>query len=101
MSHVSIPGSQRSRLEALFKRHGHASASAFASHLVERALGFATFPGLATLQAALKEKVDQYGYSSVDELVEHLIERGLHAYGSPETDPAKLEERLRGLGYID
>jgi hypothetical protein len=101
MSHISIPASQRSRLEALFKRHGYASAPAFASHLVERALGFASFPGPAALRAELEARAERDGYSGVDELVEHLIERGLQAYESPETDRAKLEERLRGLGYID
>jgi Arc/MetJ family transcription regulator len=42
------------------------------------------------------------GYSSVDEFVEHLIERALRETKSDdEEDRAAVEERLRGLGYID
>lgn len=42
------------------------------------------------------------GYSSVDEFVEHLIERALRETKSDDDeDRAAVEERLRGLGYID
>jgi len=46
------------------------------------------------------------GYSSVDEFVEHLIERALRETKSDggddeDGDRAAVEERLRGLGYID
>lgn len=101
MSDIAIPTSQRARLEALFKRHGHATVQAFARHLVERALGFTSPPAPGPLRQTLEQKVQDDGYSGVDELIEHLIERGLQAYEAPETDPRKLEERLRGLGYID
>jgi len=42
------------------------------------------------------------GYSSVDEFVEHLIERALReTETSDEEDQAAVEQRLRGLGYIE
>ena len=46
------------------------------------------------------------GYSSVDEFVEHLVERAVREHESKKEeqdkeDKAKVEERLRGLGYID
>lgn len=42
------------------------------------------------------------GYSSVDEFVEHLIERALRETKSDDDeDRAAVEARLRGLGYID
>lgn len=42
------------------------------------------------------------GYSSVDEFVEHLVERALRdAEPSDEDDQRAVEDRLRGLGYIE
>jgi Arc/MetJ family transcription regulator len=45
------------------------------------------------------------GYSSVDEFVEHLVERALRESKpddkSDDEERAAVEERLRGLGYID
>lgn len=46
----------------------------------------------------------ELGYSSVDEFVEHLVERALREHESQKKDKEdqkKVEERLRGLGYID
>jgi len=96
------------------------TAEAFGLHLVERGLrvyeasgagagGAAGSPVLGvgvgsapvTLGERLARVADEQGYSGPDELVEHLLERGLRAYEEPESDPAKLEARLRGLGYID
>ena len=39
------------------------------------------------------------GYSSVDELVAHLIEAALAEH--EQQDQAAVEERLKGLGYIE
>ena len=42
------------------------------------------------------------GYSSVDEFVEHLVERALReTEPGGEEDQKAVEERLRGLGYIE
>ena len=47
--------------------------------------------------AAIGEKA---GYSSVEEFVTHLIERELAQFDEAQTDE-QIEERLRGLGYIE
>ncbi|GMU83636.1 MAG: hypothetical protein AMXMBFR47_35060 [Planctomycetota bacterium] len=48
---------------------------------------------------AMAEKA---GYSSVDEFVVNMIEKELARLEGPENeDQGKLEERLRGLGYIE
>jgi Arc/MetJ family transcription regulator len=46
----------------------------------------------------------QMGYSSVDEFVEHLIERAIQENAqerNEQEDKAVVEERLKGLGYIE
>ena len=40
------------------------------------------------------------GYSSTEEFIVHIIEKELANFESAETDD-KVEERLRGLGYIE
>jgi len=48
------------------------------------------------------EKVSEAGgYSSVDEFVQHILERELGKL-DPESsgDPEAMREKLRGLGYI-
>ncbi len=40
------------------------------------------------------------GYSSTEEFIVHIIEKELANFESAETDE-KVEERLRGLGYIE
>ena len=40
------------------------------------------------------------GYSSVDEFVTHVLEREVKHLEGAETDE-QVEERLRGLGYIE
>lgn len=40
------------------------------------------------------------GYSTVDEFVTHMLEKELEKMGDTD-DQAALEERLRGLGYIE
>ncbi len=45
---------------------------------------------------------EKAGYSSVDEFVVNMIEKELARLEGPENeDQGKLEERLRGLGYIE
>jgi len=56
------------------------------------------------LDKALYERVkavaDKAGYSSVDEFVTNVLEKELAKLEDAETDE-QLEERLRGLGYIE
>ena len=48
----------------------------------------------------LKKVAEVAGYSSVEEFVIHMIEKELEKIESPDDDRA-IEERLRGLGYIE
>ena len=48
----------------------------------------------------VKKIADIAGYSSPEEFVIHIIERELSQLESAESDE-KIEERLRGLGYIE
>ncbi len=47
------------------------------------------------------EAAAKLGYSSVDELAAHLIERELARQEEPQDDEAAVEQRLRGLGYLE
>lgn len=48
----------------------------------------------------LKKVTEVAGYSSVEEFVTHMIEKELEKIEVPDDDKA-VEERLRGLGYIE
>ena len=49
-----------------------------------------------------REAAERAGYASVDEFVVNLIEKELtRLAGDSGEDQGKLEERLRGLGYIE
>lgn len=48
----------------------------------------------------LRKVAEIAGYSSVEEFVTHMIEKELEQIESSEDDKA-VEERLRGLGYIE
>ena len=43
--------------------------------------------------------VEKVGYSSVEEFVIHCIEKELNAPSA--ADQAQIEDRLRGLGYLE
>lgn len=43
--------------------------------------------------------VEKVGYSSVEEFVIHCIEKELYAPSA--ADQAQIDERLRGLGYLE
>ncbi|TPV94435.1 MAG: hypothetical protein B7733_15290 [Myxococcales bacterium FL481] len=91
-----------SRLSAVAKDHKFSSVDAVVEHFLTR--GLAQFPFLdasAPLDRQLDQLVDERGYAGVDEAIEHLLLRGLRAYETTTSDPKALEERLRGLGYID
>ncbi len=56
------------------------------------------------LEKELLEKAEKYathvGYSSVEELITHLLEKELAKWEESEGEK-EVEKRLRGLGYID
>ncbi|MHC5121830.1 MAG: hypothetical protein ACYSO7_10055 [Planctomycetota bacterium] len=54
----------------------------------------------SNLYDRLKKVTEVAGYSSVEEFVIHMIEKELEQIEVPEDDKA-VEERLRGLGYIE
>ena len=97
---VKIPKALKRRLKDVAKNHKFDSADAVAAHFIERGLKVYKAPD-GSLPERLTFVVDDQGYSSEDEVVEHLLIRGLNAYEEVDEDPAVLEARLRGLGYID
>jgi metal-responsive CopG/Arc/MetJ family transcriptional regulator len=48
----------------------------------------------------VKAVADKAGYSSADEFITNVLEKELAKLEDAETDE-QLEERLRGLGYIE
>ena len=54
------------------------------------------------LYERLKSRVEVIGYSSVDELIHHVLEREVERFagGADAADAEKTRQRLRGLGYI-
>ena len=49
-----------------------------------------------------KKAAEIAGYSSVDEFIIHVIEKELAQLEAPEGEAdEKVQERLRGLGYIE
>lgn len=48
----------------------------------------------------LKDIADKGGYSSVDEFVKNILEKEVAKFDDVDDDAA-LQERLRGLGYIE
>lgn len=97
---IKPPRSLRGRLKDVAKKHDFESDKALVDHFITRGLKAYGAPE-GDLDAQIDHVVEDQGYSSADELIEHLLLRGLRAYEEAEDDPAKLEERLRGLGYID
>lgn len=53
-----------------------------------------------SLYERLKAKSEQGGYSSVDEMIRHVLEREVSGPPS-ESDQEEVDKQLRGLGYID
>jgi len=99
---IKVPKSQKPRLKEVSAQHGQGSIDDFAQHLVDVGLKHHGMDDASVkLKTRLQNVVDEMGYSSREELVEHLIERGLRAYEEPAANREKLEERLRGLGYIE
>ena len=97
---VKIPKALKKRLKVVAKNHKFDSADAVAWHFVDKGLKVYKAPE-GSLNDRISFVVDDQGYSSEEEVVEHLLLRGLTAYEEVDEDPAALEARLRGLGYID
>jgi hypothetical protein len=97
---VKIPKPLKARLKQVAEGHKFESAEAVADHFIDRGLKVYEAPD-GELDARIEHVVEEQGYSSAEELVEHLLLRGLRAYEEVADDPAALEARLRGLGYID
>lgn len=95
------PKALKKRLKKVAKDHDFKSDGHVVEHFVERGLAVYDAPRDSDLAARLDHVVDEQGYSSREELIEHLLLRGLRAYEEEAADPAALEARLRGLGYID
>lgn len=99
---IKIPKELKPRLEGVAQRHDFDSAQAVTDHFIERGLKSFSFVDTSlSIPKQIDQVVEERGYSSKDEVIEHLLLRGLRAYEESEHDPKKLEERLRGLGYID
>ncbi len=97
---VKPPKDLKARLAAVGETHDLGSEKEVIDHFIERGLKVYEAPD-GKLKKRLEHVVDEQGYSSLDELIEHLLLRGLRAYEKTDEDPAVLEARLRGLGYID
>lgn len=97
---IKPPKNLRARLKEVGKKHDLGSEKEVTEHFVTRGLKVYGAPD-GDMKSQLEHVVDDQGYSSTDELIEHLLLRGLRAYEEAATDPAELEARLRGLGYID
>ncbi len=52
------------------------------------------------LYERLAESAERLGYSSIDELVRHVLEREVSGLDQ-DIDQQQAEEQLRGLGYIE
>lgn len=102
MARFKFPRAYKKRLKAVNAEHGKGSWEDFGIHLLEGGLkAYGQGDTAVPLPDRLEAAVDDQGYASVDELVEHLLERGLTAYEAPAESREKLEERLRGLGYLE
>jgi hypothetical protein len=99
-NNVDIPRDLRRRLRDVAAKHGLGSVQEAATQFVVRGLDHHDVPP-GTLAVRLAHAVEAQGYSSAEELVEHLLLRGLRAYEAPAASPEQLAARLRGLGYID
>ena len=97
---VDIPRDLRKRIRDVAEKHNLGTAQQAATHFVAKGLDrYGTPPGPLVIRLA--HAVESQGYSSEQELVEHLLLRGLRAYEEPASTPEQLAARLRGLGYID
>jgi hypothetical protein len=52
------------------------------------------------LYEKLKQCAETIGYSSIDELVIHALEKEVDRLASDKADLKTTQERLKGLGYL-
>lgn len=97
---VKIPQDLRGRMKDVAAKHGLGTAQQAANMFVAKGLDQYQTP-TGTLAVRLTFAVESQGYASEEELVEHLLARGLRAYEEPASSPEQLAARLRGLGYIE
>lgn len=99
---IKYPKELKRRLRAVAARHSLGSADDVALEFVRRGLSLhKELDASAPIHLQLEQATRQLGYSSTDEMIEHLIERALLAYEDAPDDPEALKQRLRGLGYLD
>ena len=99
---IKVPKDLKKRLKDVAKKHDFASVDALVEHFVDKGLNTYDVPDkTAPIGDRVTYVVDEQGYSSDGELIEHLLLRGLGAYEDAPDDPEKLAARLRGLGYIE
>ncbi len=100
MADYNIADSLMSRLATVAAHHSLGTAESLAEQFVAEGLKAYQAPeGSVTSQLAFI--VNQQGYSSVDEAVEHLLTRGLHEYEEGSLTRQEAEARVQGLGHID
>ncbi|HET6612367.1 MAG TPA: hypothetical protein VFG83_10270 [Kofleriaceae bacterium] len=99
---IKVPKDLRPRLKDVGRAHNLGSMDDVVDHFITRGLKqYDVATDGVDVGKAIDQVVDDQGYSSAAELIEHLLLRGLSAYEQKDEDPAALEARLRGLGYID
>ncbi len=98
---VKPPKELTSRLKDVVSQHEFDNVDSLVDHFVSKGLKVYEAPDGQLLKKQLDHVVDEQGYSSRDELIEHLLLRGLRAYEETAESPEALEQRLRGLGYIE
>ena len=52
------------------------------------------------LYDSLKKCAEMVGYSSVDELITHVLEKEVDRLSGEKADLETTKERLKGLGYL-
>jgi hypothetical protein len=97
---IKIPRDLHHRIKAIAAKHGLGSAQDAARHFVVTGLDRYGAPA-GSIVLRIAHAVESQGYASGDELIEHLLLRGLRAYEEPTNSPEELAARLRGLGYIE
>lgn len=97
---VKAPKELHDRLKSVGQKHDLGDMEAVVNHFITKGLQVYEAPE-GPVKKQLDHVVDEQGYSGRDELIEHLLLRGLRAYEEDAEDPEALAARLRGLGYID
>ena len=103
MADYKIPDELKPRLAEVASKHNLGTPEALADELIAAELKVCEVPE-GSLQSQIAYLVNQQGYSSADEAVEHLLLRGLHPYeeeGSTKQEAEAHVAHVKGLGHID